>query len=46
VFKLALVDDKSMQCLGGAFSGMTEAQFSAMMAAGGRPAEDGGAADG
>ena len=36
VFKLALVDDRSMQYLGGAFSGMTEEQFSAMMAAGGR----------
>jgi hypothetical protein len=33
-----------MQYLGGAFSGMTEEQFSAMMAAGGRPA--GATADG
>jgi protocatechuate 4,5-dioxygenase, alpha chain len=36
IFKLALVDERSMQFLGGAFSGMTEEQFRAMMAAGGR----------
>lgn len=36
VFKLALVDGKSMQYLGGEFTGMTEAEFTAMMRAGGR----------
>lgn len=36
VFKLALVDGKSVQYLGGEFSGMTEAEFVAMMRAGGR----------
>jgi protocatechuate 4,5-dioxygenase, alpha chain len=36
IFKLALVDERSMQFLGGAFSGLTEEQFMAMMAAGGR----------
>ena len=34
IFKLALVDERSMQFFGGAFSGMTEEQFIAMMAAG------------
>ncbi len=36
VFKLALADGTSMQSLGGAFTGMTEAEFTAMMLAGGR----------
>lgn len=36
VFKLAMVDRKSMQYLGGVFSGMTEEQFVRMMRAGGR----------
>lgn len=36
VFKLAMVDGRSMQYLGGAFSGVTEAEFTAMMRAGGR----------
>jgi protocatechuate 4,5-dioxygenase, alpha chain len=36
VFKLAMVDRKSMQYLGGVFSGMTEEQFVQMMRAGGR----------
>ncbi len=36
VFKLALTDRKSMQYLGGAFAGMTEEEFVAMMVAGGR----------
>jgi protocatechuate 4,5-dioxygenase alpha chain len=36
VFKLAMVDGKSMQHLGGAFTGMTEQEFVAMMRAGGR----------
>jgi protocatechuate 4,5-dioxygenase, alpha chain len=30
------VDERSMQFLGGAFSGLTEEQFMAMMAVGGR----------
>lgn len=36
VFKLAMVDGRSMQYLGGAFTGMTEDEFVAMMRAGGR----------
>lgn len=36
VFKLAMVDRKSMQYLGGVFSGMTEEQFVQMMRSGGR----------
>jgi protocatechuate 4,5-dioxygenase, alpha chain len=36
VFKLAMTDQKSMQYLGGVFSGMTEEEFVAMMRAGGR----------
>lgn len=36
VFKLAMVDNRSMQYLGGVFSGMTEEQFVRMMRAGGR----------
>lgn len=36
VFKLAMVDRRSMQYLGGVFSGMTEEQFVQMMRAGGR----------
>jgi protocatechuate 4,5-dioxygenase, alpha chain len=39
VFKLALVDGKSMQYLGGEFTGMTEAEFTAMMRSGGRADE-------
>lgn len=37
VFKLAMVDHRSMQYLGGVFAGMTEDEFTDMMAAGGRP---------
>ena len=37
VFKLAMVDHRSMQYLGGVFAGMTEQEFTDMMAAGGRP---------
>jgi protocatechuate 4,5-dioxygenase alpha chain len=36
VFKLAMVDQKSMQYLGGVFTGMTEEEFVAVMRAGGR----------
>lgn len=36
VFKLAMLDKKSMQYLGGEFTGMSEDEFTAMMAAGGR----------
>ena len=36
VFKLAMIDGRSMQYLGGVFSGMTEAEFSAALKAGGR----------
>jgi protocatechuate 4,5-dioxygenase, alpha chain len=36
VFKLAMTDRKSMQYLGGVFSGMTEEEFAGMMRAGGR----------
>jgi protocatechuate 4,5-dioxygenase alpha chain len=36
VFKLAMTDQKSMQYLGGVFSGMTEEEFVEMMRAGGR----------
>jgi protocatechuate 4,5-dioxygenase alpha chain len=36
VFKLAMLDRKSMQYLGGSFSGMTEEQFVHMMRSGGR----------
>lgn len=35
-FKLAQVDKRSMQYLGGVFSGMTEEQFKSLMASGGR----------
>lgn len=36
-FKLAIHDRRSMQYMGGQMSGMTEAEFKAMMLAGGRP---------
>jgi protocatechuate 4,5-dioxygenase alpha chain len=36
VFKLAMVDKRSMQYLGGVFTGMTEEQFVQIMRAGGR----------
>ncbi|MFW3169711.1 protocatechuate 4,5-dioxygenase subunit alpha [Geodermatophilus sp. CPCC 206100] len=36
VYKLAMIDGRSMQYLGGVFSGMTEDEFAAMMRAGGR----------
>ncbi|MER5672448.1 protocatechuate 3,4-dioxygenase [Pseudonocardia alni] len=36
VYKLAMMDGRSMQYLGGVFTGMTEAEFTAAMAAGGR----------
>ena len=36
VYKLAMMDGKSMQYLGGVFSGMTEEEFVAAMRAGGR----------
>jgi protocatechuate 4,5-dioxygenase alpha chain len=36
VFKLAMVDQKSMQYLGGVFTGMTTEEFIAEMNAGGR----------
>ena len=35
-FKLAQVDKRSMQYLGGVFSGMTEEEFRSVMASGGR----------
>jgi protocatechuate 4,5-dioxygenase, alpha chain len=38
VFKLAMLDHRSMQYLGGVFSGMTEEEFTAMMRSGGRGA--------
>jgi protocatechuate 4,5-dioxygenase, alpha chain len=38
VFKLAMLDHRSMQYLGGVFSGMSEEEFTAMMRAGGRVA--------
>ena len=36
VYKLAMMDGRSMQYLGGVFTGMTEAEFVAAMRAGGR----------
>ena len=36
VYKLAMMDGRSMQYLGGVFSGMTEQEFQAAMRAGGR----------
>jgi protocatechuate 4,5-dioxygenase, alpha chain len=39
VYKLAMTDGRSMQYLGGVFSGMTEEEFGAMMRAGGRTGE-------
>ena len=36
VYKLAMIDGRSMQYLGGVFSGMTEEEFVAAMRAGGR----------
>lgn len=38
-FKIAIYDRKSMQYVGGAMSGMTEAAFKQMMLDGGRPIE-------
>ena len=35
-YKLAMMDGKSMQYLGGVFSGMSEDEFKAALAAGGR----------
>lgn len=51
VFKLAMLDHRSMQYLGGVFSGMSEEEFTAMMRAGGRDAgsargQGGGSASG
>lgn len=36
IYKLAMLDGLSMQYLGGAFTGMSEAEFAAAMQAGGR----------
>ena len=36
VYKLAMMDGKSMQYLGGVFTGMTEEEFVAALRAGGR----------
>jgi protocatechuate 4,5-dioxygenase alpha chain len=36
VYKLAMMDGRSMQYLGGVFTGMSEAEFKAAMLAGGR----------
>ena len=36
IYKLAMMDGLSMQYLGGIFTGMSEADFSAVMLAGGR----------
>jgi protocatechuate 4,5-dioxygenase alpha chain len=36
VYKLAMMDGRSMQYLGGVFTGMTEEEFAAAMRAGGR----------
>jgi protocatechuate 4,5-dioxygenase alpha chain len=36
VYKLAMIDGRSMQYLGGVFTGMSEAEFVAAMRAGGR----------
>jgi protocatechuate 4,5-dioxygenase alpha chain len=36
IYKLAMMDGKSMQYLGGVFSGMTEDEFRAALIAGGR----------
>ena len=36
VYKLAMMDGRSMQYLGGVFTGMTEAEFAAELKAGGR----------
>jgi protocatechuate 4,5-dioxygenase alpha chain len=44
VYKLAMMDGRSMQYLGGVFTGMTEEEFVAAMRAGGRRA--GGRRDG
>ena len=40
VYKLAMMDGRSMQYLGGVFSGMTEEEFVAVMRSGGRRAEE------
>jgi protocatechuate 4,5-dioxygenase alpha chain len=40
VYKLAMMDGRSMQYLGGVFTGMTEEEFMAAMRAGGRRAEE------
>ncbi|MFB3105727.1 MAG: hypothetical protein ACE1ZA_12510 [Pseudomonadales bacterium] len=37
MFKIAILDRKSMQYVGGQMSGMTEEAFTEMMANGGRP---------
>jgi len=39
VYKLAMMDGRSMQYLGGVFTGMTEEEFVAVMRAGGRGGE-------
>jgi protocatechuate 4,5-dioxygenase, alpha chain len=44
VYKLAMMDGRSMQYLGGVFTGMTEEEFVAAMRAGGR--REGGQRDG
>ena len=36
VYKLAMMDGRSMQYLGGVFTGTSEAEFTAAMRAGGR----------
>jgi protocatechuate 4,5-dioxygenase alpha chain len=36
IYKLAMMDGRSMQYLGGVFTGMSEAEFKAAMLAGGR----------
>jgi len=36
IYKLAMMDGRSMQYLGGVFSGMTEEEFTAALRAGGR----------
>jgi len=40
VYKLAMMDGRSMQYLGGVFTGMTEEEFVAAMRSGGRRAEE------
>lgn len=42
IFKLAILDGRSMQYVGGEMSGMTEAEFRSMMLAGGRRSVENG----